>query len=316
MTNEFHLELFPGAANSGHPCTCDIGENHPPSAKVAELRKAQRELAGLARRMAEDEANEGNYEAAASLTAAADTAPDYDAPMNRGPLDPDTKAAVAKALEESRELYLETVGIAAEDTEAGGTGDVHPQLIQMSEVPGHTTSVQEELGNALARIKELEANERSRQFVAKSLDRLKPQLTRRIADVICPPLNVSAEEVKGWKKDVAAERTAAWLRSRAEAVEAAERLVEAGLRFVPTDAETELAAKHLRFIVACTDDQSFLQEWDGELFELPDQAADDLATCRKRINRAGTRAPEAANWAVFGLVRVPDEIVFPEADRG
>lgn len=514
MTNEFHLELFPGAANSGHPCTCDIGENHLPSAKVTELHEAQAELADLARRMAADEANEGNFAAAAELQAAADTAPDYDAPMNRGPLGPDTKAAVAKALEESRGLYLETVAeqehegydrhtgeaddpterakrigvirgehgpelelpeyvshgmryrgdpdaptgpltpgqvtcvvcrlddrtraasdpkdglcdVCREDTPnrirrermtwleqaaemlfglgerdpihedetAGGSAErdlrrervdtlmkladlveghplpyslVHaaetdfrhvlvpgqivrqwgiadrptpdgiqfgvdgpvgfplrlvveygelrlrqdqsavlsepgPKL-QMNEVPGRTTTVQHELDAALARIKELEAAERSRRFVEKSLDRLKPQLARRIADVICPPPESSDQD-----KDT-------WLQSRATAVTAAERLVEQGLRFVPSTPEAELAAEHLGFIVACTKEQTFLQEWDGQLYGMASAAVFDLTEVREQINRAGTRAPEATNWGVFGLVRVPDETVFgKQADHG
>lgn len=193
-------------------------------------------------------------------------------------------------------LVVESDELRLRQDQSGVLGEPGPEL-QMREVPGHTTTVQHELDSALARIRELEANERIRKFVAKSLDRLKPQLARRIAAVIEPEDGAEA---------------------------AAERLVEKGLRFVPTDEEIELAAKHLRFIVACTDDQSFLQEWDGSLCDRADdpELQGDLDDVRKQLNSFGRRltggATDPANWGVFGLVRVPDETVFgkPEADHG
>lgn len=216
-------------------------------------------------------------------------------------------------------LVVESDELRLRQDQSGVIGEPGPEL-QMSEVPGHTTTVQHELDSALARIRELEANERIRKFVAKSLDRLKPQLARRIAAVICPPLEVSEDEVRGWSRLQIDE----WGAIQRAAREAAERLVEKGLRFVPTDEEIELAAKHLRFIVACTDDQSFLQEWDGSLCDRADdpELQGDLDDVRKQLNSFGRRltggATDPANWGVFGLVRVPDETVFgkPEADHG
>ena len=185
------------------------------------------------------------------------------------------------------------------------------QKLQMSEVPGHTTTVQHELDAALARIKDLEFAERSRRFVEKSLDRLKPQLARRIAEVICPPLEVSEDEVRGWSQLQIDE----WAAIQRAAREAAERLVEKGLRFVPSTEETELAAKHLRFIVAAVESQDFLQTWDGELYERPNDPQIQNELRDSRVVAPGSRP--SWTWGVFGLVRVPDETVFgQEADRG
>lgn len=228
------------------------------------------EMKDLAARMAADEANEGNYAAAAEL-----------------------KNAV--------------IGIAAEDTKAGGTGEVH--LIGAPVTDGQESdadAARRFAGQCIElqkRVEELETAERTRLFVEKSLDRLKPQLARRIAEVICPssPGNEQGAE---------------------DALMTAERLVEAGLRFVPTDAETELAQKHLRFIVACTAGQTMLQEWDGMLLDwaAAPMLQADLTDVREQVQRSrrlSGAGMDPENWGVFGLVRVPDEVVFgTEADRG
>lgn len=331
------------------------------------------EMRDLAARMAADEANEGNYAAAAELQAAADRAnakiqrlhgPVDNAPT--GPLTPGqvpcrecqlddrTRAAsdpddllcdvcredtpnrvrqlmledLRHALENlfgmtdelrddettagvaERELICERVG-AAMKLAALAEGHMLPTKLVNAAEGKTTVELQKKIDELEAQIGDRDAAERIHRFVEKSLDRLKPQLVRRIAEVICPPLNVSADEVKGWPQDMVDARK----KAQDTACEAAERLVEQGLRFVPPDAETELAAEHLRFIVAATKDTEFLPAWGGQLFELPSEAAGDLADARQWFK---TRAPEAANWGVFGLVRVPDEVVFGKwgANRG
>ena len=345
------------------------------------------QMKDLAARMVEDEANEGNYAAAAELQKAltsgtvevpmsevpghAYVAPDHCAKTD--PMCPKPMATGSMYCEEHRITarqhilhtvvgrYFDTVHGKLDDTTAEGSAaqdlrneqiDAAMRLIDL--VGGHMLPYKlvnvvehaceapaEELervtdgresdadaarrfaGQCLElqeRIEELEANERTRQFVEKSLDRLKPQLARRIAEVICPPLNVSKDEVTTWSKG----KVIARMVEQDTAVEIAERLVEAGLRFMPMDAEIELAAKHLRFIVACTKDQEFLQEWDGALCDRADdpELQGDLEDVREQLNSFGRRlsggATEPENWGVFGLVRVPDEVVFgkQEADRG
>lgn len=194
---------------------------------------------------------------------------------------------------------------------------------QISEVPGHVTDGRESDADAARRfagqclelqkrVDVLEANEHNRRFIEKALDRLRPQLARRIADVITPPLNVSEDEVRGWSKLQIDE----WAAIQRAAREAAERLVERGLRFVPSDAEVELAQKHLRFIVATTYGQPFLREWDGRLYDRPNdpQARGELTVAREDLVRQRAQGistdTDPGNWGVFGLVRVPDETVF------
>jgi hypothetical protein len=345
------------------------------------------QMKDLAARMVEDEANEGNYAAAAELQKAltsgtvevpmsevpghAYVAPDHCAKTD--PMCPKPMATGSMYCEEHRITarqhilhtvvgrYFDTVHGKLDDTTAEGSAaqdlrneqiDAAMRLIDL--VGGHMlpyklVNVVEQACEAPAeelervtdgresdadaarrfagqclelqeRIEELEANERTRQFVEKSLDRLKPQLARRIATVIAP----ETEGMKAGAVILNPERETELIAARERAEAAARRLVEAGLRFVPTDAETELAAKHLRFIVACTKDQSFLQEWDGALCNRADdpELQGDLEDVRERLDSFGQRlsggAIEPENWGVFGLVRVPDEVVFgkQEADRG
>jgi len=382
MSNEFHLELFEGAQSSGHPCTCDIGEDHPPTPSV--------EMKDLAARMAADEANEGNYTAAAELQAAADRAnaeiqrlhgPVDDAPtglLTPGQvpcrvcqLDDRTRAASSpddllchvcrvnepnrirrerwSALRTAAAAFLGLEELEDDETAAGSmerdlVNERIGALMQLAElVDGHTLPYSlvnaaeqacevpaEELERATdgresdadaarrfagqclelqKRVEELEANERHRKFVEKSLDRLKPQLVRRIAEVICPPLDVSADEVKGWSQLQIDE----WAAIQRAAREAAERLVEKGLRFVPSDAEIEAAQKQLRFMVCAIEKQDFQQIWDGALYDSPSDPEIQGELRMARDMAAYIESP----WGVFGLVRVPDETVFgQEADRG
>jgi len=197
-----HVAIDPeGGGKNAQKCTCDKGWDH--FTKPSELQE-------LAARMAADEANEGNYAAAAEL--------------------------------------------------------------------------QEQVKELQAQIEDRDAAERIRRFVERSLDRLKPQLVRRIAAVIEPEDGAEA---------------------------AAERLVEKGLRFVPTSKEMEATERELGFIIAGPSTPTRLHEdgsrklevdWNDVVYQrLDESAAAELRACRE----AGYE-----DWGLFALMRVPDELVF------
>ena len=410
-----HVVLPPdGSGKGARKCTCEKGWDHfdPPSElqeAAVELEREEplfesgtvngvpltpdqlAEVNSLAARMAADEANEGNYAAAAELADFAEGRSngllyrgDPDAPT--GPLTPGqvicrvcqlddrTRAAscpddelctvcredtpnrirnerlVALRVAAARFLGFEDV----DDTTAAGSAEMDliqeriDALMRLAElVDGHSLPYSlvnaAELGvremEALAhpprlvtdgresdadaarrfagqcfelqkRVELLEANERNRQFVAKSLDRLKPQLAHRVAQMILPSLDVSEDEVRGWSQSQIDE----WAAIHRAAREAAERLVEAGLRFVPTDDEIEAAVAQLCYTIAGPDNipgtpLKMAADWDSKLYlELSNELREALNQCRE----SGYE-----DWGIFGLVRVSDETVFgQETDRG
>lgn len=278
------------------------------------------EMKDLAARMAADEANKGNYAAAAELTDFAEGRSyvgsdgllyrgDPDAPT--GPLTPgQVPCRVCQLDDRTRaatdpdDLLCTVCRANAPIREEKARRREATVEVPMSEVPGHAYVAPDHCAKT---------DPMCPKPMAPGSMYCDEHRTAARQHILRTVVSRYFDTVHGKLDDTTAEGSAAQ-DLRAEQIDTAMRLIDlAGGHPLPyslvnaAELGTEKApAEDTRYVVAAVKNQRVLQLWDGDLFDRPDDhvAQSDLQDARERAHF------DASPWNVCALIPVPDETVF------